>query len=151
MAIVKWKNHSLYDPWTNLKSLQDEINSLFNTDRLPSSTGLFDRNFSPSIDVVENENEFAVFCELPGIELQDIDVSIASNVLTVKGDKQTEQKKKGKYYRNETWEGSFQRTLSLPSSIDPTAISAEFEDGILRISIPKKDEARTKQITVNIK
>lgn len=152
MAIVKWKNRSLYDPWEDMKSLQNEINNLFNVDRVPSSSGLFDRNFSPSIDVVESEEGFTVFCELPGLEKENIDVSISSNVLTVKGEKLSNQdKKKGKYYRKESWAGSFQRTLSLPATIDPDGISAELEDGVLQISIPKREEAKTKQIAVNIR
>ena len=73
MAIVRWKNRDIYDPWEDLKSLQDEINDLFDVDRFPSKTGLFDRSFSPAIDVIENEHDFAVICEIPGLDQNDID------------------------------------------------------------------------------
>ncbi|MBN1410247.1 MAG: Hsp20/alpha crystallin family protein [Spirochaetales bacterium] len=152
MAIVRWKNRDLYDPWADFKSLQDEINDLFDIDRFPSTTGLFDRSVSPAIDVIEGEHEFTVKCELPGMEQKDIDVSIASNILTIKGQKKNEvEEKKGKYYKKESWAGNFQRTLSLPSSVAADKISAELKDGILTIALPKKEEAKPKQIEVNIK
>ena len=91
MAIVRWKNRDLYDPWTEL---QEEINDLFRFDRSPEGRGLFDHSVSPSIDVVEGDHEFTVTCELPGLEEKDIDVSIASNVLTIKGQKMDENEVK---------------------------------------------------------
>lgn len=152
MAIVRFKNRDLYDPWTEFKSLQEEINDLFDIDRFPTTTGLFDRSVSPAIDVVEGDHEFTVTCELPGLEHKDIDVSIAANVLTVKGEKKNERKeKKGKYYKKESWSGSFQRTLPLPTSVSADKIAAELKDGILTITLPKKEEAKPKQISVNIK
>jgi HSP20 family protein len=152
MAIVKWKNKDLYDPWAELKNLQSEINDLFNYDRLPSTTGLFERSVTPAIDFVEKENEFMVTCELPGMEEDNIDVSIASNVLTIKGNKQSsKEEKKGKYYKREIWSGSFQRTLSLPATVDSEKISAKLKDGMLTVSLPRKEEMKPKQISVKVK
>jgi len=152
MAIVKWKNPKLYDPWADLKNLQNEINDLFNYDRMPSSTGLFDRNVTPAIDFVEGENDYTVKCELPGLEQKDVDVSIASNVLTIKGSKEeNREEKKGKYYKKEIWSGSFQRTISLPSSVDSSKIFALLKDGVLSITLPRKEETKPKQISVNVK
>jgi len=152
MAIIRWKDRDMYDPWGDFKKLQNEINSLFDFDRFPATTGLFDRSFSPALDVIENSQDFTVKCELPGLDQKDIDVSIASNVLTIKGQKRDErEEKKGKYYKKESWSGSFQRTLPLPASIENDKIQAEFKEGILTITLPKKEEAKTKQIAVNIK
>lgn len=152
MALIRWKNRDLDDPWTGLRNLQNEINDLFDLDRFPVERGLFDRSVSPAIDVVEGEQDFTVTCELPGLEQKDIDVLIASNVLTIKGEKKSEQEqKKGKYYRKESWSGSFQRTLSLPVSVDSEKTRAQLKDGILVITLPKKEEAKPKQISVNIK
>jgi HSP20 family protein len=149
MAIVRWKNRDLYDPWA---SLQDEINELFDIDRSQAERGLFDHRFSPSIDIVEGNHVFTVSCELPGLEEKDIDVSIASNVLTIKGEKKSENEvKKDKYFRKESWSGSFQRTLPLPASVDSQNVNAELKNGILIIKLPKTEEAKTKQITVNVK
>ena len=151
MALVKWKNRNLYDPWAEMRTLQSEINDLFRNDRLPTTTGLFDRSVTPAIDFIEGENEFTVTCELPGLEEKDIDVSIASNVLTLKGRKNTEnENKNGKYYKKETWTGSFQRTLALPQTVDSEKIGAQLKNGILRIVLPKKEESKPKQITVEI-
>ncbi|MBN2737184.1 MAG: Hsp20/alpha crystallin family protein [Spirochaetales bacterium] len=152
MSLIKWKNRDLYNPWSEFKALQNEINDLFDMDRFPGNTGLFDRNFSPKIDVVENDQNFVVNCELPGLEQKDLDVSIASNVLTLKGTKKGhhEDGKKGQFYKKETWSGSFQRTLSLPTSVDANKIQAELKNGILTITLPKKEEAKAKQISVNV-
>ncbi len=90
MAIIRWKRDDVYNPWSELDRLQDEINDLFDLDRLPATTGLFDRPVSPAIDIVENPGDFKVICELPGIDLKDIDVSITANVLTLKGEKKGE-------------------------------------------------------------
>jgi len=152
MALIKWKNRDLYDPWSDFRTLQEEINDLFDIDRFPSVSGLFDRTDSPSIDVVEGENEFTVSCELPGMEQKDIDLSIASNVLTIKGEKKDEKEKKSsKYFKRETWSGHFQRTLSLPSSVDAEKVSAQLKDGILTVTLPKREESKPKQIAVNVK
>jgi HSP20 family protein len=154
MALVKWNNNKdVYDPLAGLRTLQDEINDLFNLDRFPSTTGLFDRrSASPAIDVVEGANNLTVTCELPGMDQNDIDVSIASNVLTIKGVKKDErEEKKEKFYRKESWSGSFQRTLPLPATIDVEKINADFKDGILTVKLPKREEAKPKQITVKIK
>ncbi|MBN2655664.1 MAG: Hsp20/alpha crystallin family protein [Spirochaetales bacterium] len=152
MAIVKWKNPKLYDPWADLRSLQNEINDLFNYDRMPGSTGLFDRSVTPAIDFVEGENDYTVKCELPGLEQKDIDVSIASNVLTIKGSKEDNREEtKGKYYKKEIWSGSFQRTISLPATVDSEKISAQLKDGLLTITLPRKEETKPKQISVSVK
>jgi len=150
MAIIRWKDRDLYDPWNNFKALQKEINNLFEVDPFQVSTGLFDRSFSPAIDAVEDANEYTITCELPGLDQKEIDVSIASNVLTIKGEKKLEEKK-GKYYKRESWAGSFQRTLPLPVQVDAEKIRAELKDGILTIVLPKKEEVKPKQIAVNIK
>lgn len=152
MAIVKWKNRDLYDPWAEMKSLQDEINALFNNDRLPSTTGLFERSVTPAIDFIEGENEYTVKCELPGLEEKDMDVSIASNILTIKGSKEKEsEEKKGKFYKKEIWNGSFQRTVSLPEMVDGEKITAALKDGMLTIVLPKKEEMKPRQISVKVK
>jgi len=152
MALIKWKNKDLYDPWDDFRNLQNEINDLFNTDRSQGYTGLFDRNFSPAIDVIESENDYSVVCELPGIEKKDIDLTLASNVLTIKGSKKDDsEEKKGKYFKKETWTGSFQRTLPLPAAVNADMISADLKDGVLTVRLPKKEEAKPRSIDVKIK
>ncbi len=141
-----------YDPMGEFLRLQDEINRLFNYDTSASMTGLFDRHISPAIDVVEKANEILVYCDLPGVRKDDVDISIANNVLTIKGEKKGEQKKdKSKSYRNEIWNGSFQRTISLPEVVDAQKVEATMKNGVLSISLAKLEEKKPKQIEVKVK
>jgi HSP20 family molecular chaperone IbpA len=87
MDLMKWKDRPSQDSWNNLRSLQKEINALFDDDFFPASAGLFDRTFSPAVDLVEQADNYLVTCELPGMENSDIDVQVADNVLTIKGEK----------------------------------------------------------------
>jgi len=152
MALMRWKNKDFYNPWTDLKQLQDEINDLFNIDREHTNTGLYDRHVALPVDVIETTDDIIVICEMPGPDEKNLDVSITSNVLTIKGNKKDEkEEKKGKYYRKESWSGSFQRTISIPGSVDSVKIKAGLTNGILTVTLPKKEEAKPKQITVNLK
>lgn len=152
MALVRWKDRNLYDPWEGFKTLQDEINQLFDVDRVPTSRGLFDRTMSPAIDVIEGAEDISVHCEVPGITLDELDVSIASNVLTIKGNKNKEGKGDDpRYYTRETWSGQFQRTISLPKDVDSEKIEAELRNGILMVTLPKREEAKQKRIAVKVK
>jgi len=151
MSLVKWEDKDLYDPWGDLKDLQDEINDLFEVDRFPATTGLFDRSLSPALDVIEGDQDFTVRCELPGIEKKDLDVTITSNILTIKGEKKGKTEEgESDYFKKESWSGSFQRTVSLPNTADSEKLSAELKDGILTVKLPKKEEAKPKQISVKI-
>jgi HSP20 family protein len=151
MNIMK-RQMNVYDQFRDLRTLQDNINDLFTFDRFPGTEGLFDRSFSPALDMTEGPNGFTVRTELPGLGEKDIDVSIASNVLTIRGEKkESSGKKDAKVYRRETWTGSFQRTLALPAAVDAEHIQAELKDGILTVTLPKREEARPKQISVSVK
>jgi HSP20 family protein len=151
MALVRWYDRDL-EPVGTFDWLQRQINELFDFPRFPESQGLFDRRVSPVIDVVEHADRFTVECDLPGIDQKDIDISIASGVLTIRGEKKTEKKsEKTKVYKKETWEGSFQRTVSLPSGVDGDKVEATFTDGVLKITLPKREEAKTKRIELKAK
>jgi len=148
------KRNSRYVPssWNNLRSLQKEINALFDDDFFPASAGLFDRTYSPTVDVVENPDEYVVTCELPGMSESDVDVQVADNVLTIKGEKKdTSEHKEKRWYKRESWYGSFQRTIPMPMGIDGEKIRGELENGVLRLTLPKKEEAKPKQISVKVK
>ncbi len=151
MALVRWYDRDL-EPVGTFDWLQRQINELFDFPRFPESQGLFDRRVSPAIDVVEHADRFTVECDLPGIDQKDIDISIASGVLTIRGEKKTEKKsEKSKVYKKETWEGSFQRTVSLPTGVDGDKVEATFTDGVLKITLPKREEAKTKKIELKAK
>jgi HSP20 family protein len=86
---------------------------------------------------------------MPGVDINDVDVSVSGNVLTLKGEKKDEhEERKGGYFHRERWSGSFQRSITLPDAIDPEKVKAEMKNGVLRITFPKRDEVKPKQIAV---
>ncbi len=150
MDLVRWTQRNNLSPVDEFERLQNEINRLFNLD-YQGSTGLFDRTTSPAVDVIEKEDSVIVRCDMPGIKKDDLDLSLAGNILTIKGEKKTEAKKdKSKNYRNETWTGIFQRTISLPDGIDPDKVGATLKDGVLELNMAKREEMRPRQIDVKV-
>lgn len=149
MALVRWRDREL-GPADTLDWLQEQVNDLFQSfGDLPLARGLFDRTISPPVDVIEMPDHYVVECELPGMDQKEIEVSIASGVLTIKGEKKAPAKAKdAKVYRNEIWEGSFQKTLSLPQNVDADKVEAAYADGVLRITVPKSESAKARRIAL---
>ena len=151
MAIVRWKN-DVWRPAEELSRLQNEINDLFEFPDVFPRRGIFDRTSSPALDLVESEDGFTMYCDLPGMDQKNLELSVASNVLTIKGERKAAEKgKDAKVYRNETWAGTFQRTLAIPSAIDADKIEAELKDGVLSVYLPKREEDKPKQIQLKVK
>ncbi len=151
MAYIRWGNN-VFDPVEGFDSLQDNINQLFNGFRGTETQGLFDRTVSPAVDVIEDNDGFSVYCDLPGVKLEDLDISVTQDVLTIKGDKKPfAQGDNRKMYKQETWHGAFQRTLGLPSLVDSAKVDASFTDGVLKIYLPKREEVKPKQISIKAK
>ena len=151
MDLIRWGN-GLEDPFIEFASLQDEINRLFNGMRVSEPRGLFDRSFSPAVDVLEHGDSFEVVCDLPGVELKDIETSITANVLTIKGERKGPTALPDKdTYRSDRRLGLFQRTLQLPLPVNTSQVEATLKDGVLRIRLPKQEELKPRQITVKAK
>lgn len=114
--------------------------------------GVWNRpEWAPAIDVSENEEEFVVHAEVPGIGRDDLDISVTGNTLTLRGEKREERdEKEGNAHRVERSYGTFTRTIGLPSSVDPNRVEANMKDGVLRIRIAKKEEAKPRQIEVKV-
>ncbi|MBN1140044.1 MAG: Hsp20/alpha crystallin family protein [Anaerolineae bacterium] len=106
--------------------------------------------FNPQVDVVEDEKEIHVSAELPGMDENDIDVSLSQGVLTIKGEKRHEKKDEGKnYYRLERSYGSFQRSIPLPAEVNEDKVEATFKNGVLTVTLPKTAAARArKQVAI---
>lgn len=99
--------------------------------------------WAPKVDIKEEEKEFVVFADIPGVDPNDIDIEMDGNTLTVKGEKKAEQEQKGKnYYRLERTTGKFYRQFTLPESIDSDKISAKTKNGVLAIHLPKAEEGK---------
>ena len=108
--------------------------------------------WAPAIDVQEEEDKFVVKVELPGVNEEDVNVSVAGDTLTIEGEKKAESEVKRKgYYYSETSYGSFSRSITIPSTIDIGRIEANYDKGVLEISLPKAPEVKPKKITVAAK
>jgi len=151
MDLIRWGN-SLSDPFMEVETLQDEINRLFDGARVAEPRGLFERTFSPAIDVLESDDGFKVLCDIPGIEIKDIEISIAGSVLTIKGERKAGGSAgNGNVYKTDTKAGRFQRTVQLPLPVDPDKVDAVLKDGVLQIALPKDEELKPRQISVKAK
>ena len=143
-------------PWSPLRELaplRKEMDSLFRRfwGELPF-TGTPAEEWLPSMDVSETADSIVVKAELPGMEAKDIDVSILGDRLTIKGEKKKEEEKKGEHFHSmERYYGSFQRSFRLPSTVNMDKIEAGFDKGILTITLPKTEEAKTKEIKIEVK
>jgi HSP20 family protein len=147
MDLARWDSGFL-DPTRSLDGLRREINDLFDFSTPLQSRGLFDRMVAPAIDVIETDEGFTIMADLPGMDAKSIDISIASNVLTIQGEKKSPERK-GEVYRSETWEGRFQRTISLPGDVDSNEVNATYRNGVLEVTVAKREEAKARQITVS--
>ena len=149
MAIVRW------DPFQDLISLQERMNRLFEQtlDRSRGEReGMVPGTWAPAVDIYETPDSIVLQAELPGLSKDDIDIQVRDNVLTLKGDRRSEKEvKEGNYLRVERAYGGFQRAFTLPAAVQADKIRAVFKDGVLDVSIPKAEEAKPKQIKIDVK
>jgi HSP20 family protein len=141
-----------WEPFREFATLQGRMNRLFRD----SYTGGQDESlttstFAPALDVYEDEHQVVLKIEVPGIDEKDIDVRVENNTLTVHGERKIEKEEKEENYRRvERQYGSFTRTFTLPQTVDTENVSANYDKGVLKINLPKKAEAKPKQIKVNV-
>ena len=143
------------DPWKDFGSLQERINRMFDdTIRTLHPTDgeeLEKGTWAPAVDIYETNDSFVVSADLPGLNKDEIQIDLKDNTLTLKGEKKFEEKvSKDNYIRVERAYGSFVRSFTLPQNVDPEKIKAKYKEGILEMTIPKKEEAKPKQIKVEL-
>ena len=146
-VITRW------DPFREFATLQGRMNRLFRESYGPQGReeSLTSTTFAPPVDVYEDEHNVSLKIEVPGIDEKDIDVRIENNILTVHGERKFEKEEKEENFRRvERQYGSFTRTFTLPNTVDSEKVSANYDKGILKIALPKKAEAKPKQIKVNV-
>jgi HSP20 family protein len=136
------------EPMDEFDQLERELSRWF--DFGFDQMGLFDREFAPRLDLLETDDSYILTVELPGIDKKDLNVAVENNVLTIEGEKKYANKEKKRFFRKEIWEGSFRRTISLPTAADPNKVKAELKDGLLTIILGKKEEHKPRQITVSV-
>jgi HSP20 family protein len=147
MAIVRW------EPFRDLFITQDRFNRLFNEtfSRAFGDEEGNSRAWAPAVDIFENDNNIVLKAELPGVDPKDVEVRVEDNTLYLKGERKFEKEvKEDNYHRIERSYGSFARSFALPGSIDSDKVQAEYKDGILSLSIPKREEAKPKTIKINV-
>jgi HSP20 family protein len=106
--------------------------------------------FTPSVDVIDREDEVVVRAQVPGFSKEDIDISVSGTMLTIKGETKAEEKEeKGDYYRCEITRGAFSRTLPLPAEVDDTKARAAMQDGVLELTLPKLEKSKRRRITID--
>ena len=144
MTIVRW------EPLRELGSLQNEMNRLFNTVfDTPQPSGSTLRRWMPAMDLVETHESFVLRADLPGLAEEDIKIEFDEGTLTVSGERKAEHEAKSEgYYRVERAFGSFSRSLTLPQGIDPEAVTASFDRGVLEIRVPKPEERKPRRIEI---
>ena len=144
-TIARW------EPFRGVTTLQDQINRLF--------TDAFNRNgeqsslsaWAPAVDIYETEHELVVKADLPDIDPKDLDIRVENNLLTIRGERKFEKKvSEENYLRVERSFGSFARSFTLANTVNTDAIKAEYQNGVLTLAIPKREEAKPKQIKVNV-
>jgi HSP20 family protein len=147
MTIVRW------EPFRELSTLQNEMNRLFNTVfDTPSGGGNGGstlRRWMPAMDLVETEDNFVLRADLPGVSEDDVKIEFEDGTLTVSGERKAEHETKSEgYYRVERASGAFSRSLTLPQGVDPEAVAASFDRGVLEIRIPKPEERKPRRIEI---
>jgi HSP20 family protein len=132
-------------------TLQDQINRLFDDtfERTGQESNL--TAWAPAVDIYENEHELVVKADLPDIDSKDLDIRVENNILTIRGERKFEKKvNEDNYLRVERAYGAFSRSFALANSVNPDGIKADYQNGVLTLVIPKREEAKPKQIKVNV-
>ena len=143
MNLVRCNSHGRLAPSYAFGGLEDELNRFFNLASPRTS------RWVPSIDLSETADGYTLEADLPGLGEEDIELTVKENVVTLKGERKEASHVEGQgYHRSERRHGSFQRAFELPASIDATQVTAAFDKGVLRVEIPKREEAKPHSIKV---
>jgi HSP20 family protein len=144
-SITRW------DPFRNLASLQEQVNRLFEGNLSHERDQSALTAWSPSVDVYETENDLVIKADLPEVIEKDIDVRVENNMLTIRGERKLEQRvKEENYLRMERSYGFFTRSFSLPNTVNTEQIQAQYSDGVLTVTLPKRAESKPKQVKINV-
>ena len=163
-SLVKWdpfrwdlfKASSVWEPFRELEKMHNRLASFFDRglpllEGFPEAEELTFAAWTPRVDVVEDDGEYIINVELPGVEKDEVKVSVKDRVLSISGERKSEKEEKGKkYQRVERAYGAFMRSFTLPEDAAREKLNANFKDGILKVHIPKEESAKTKAIEVKV-
>lgn len=142
-----WPTSWYANPWTELDRLQREMSRLFEPfARLSSSQGNF-----PAVNIWTGENEALLTAEIPGVKPKELEITVKENTVTIRGSRDSEDLKEGEsYLRQERGAGTFVRTFSLPFHVDESKVTAHYQAGILRLTLPRREQDKPRKITVSV-
>ncbi|MFA6468840.1 MAG: Hsp20/alpha crystallin family protein [Bacteroidota bacterium] len=151
--MTQWNRE--FPAFRGLQSLQTDVNRIFDEffrgDILANDT-FFSRDWNPAVDIIENNDNYVLKAELPGMNKDDVKITLENNVLTIRGEKKNEMETKGEnFHRVERSYGSFERNFTMPGTIKVNDIDAQYKDGVLTLMMPKAEEAKPKVIDVKVK
>jgi len=142
-----------YDPFRDLRTLQEEVNRLFSTNltrAFDDDQGIGRGAWAPSVDIYENKDQIVLEAELPGMNQDDFDLSVENNVITLRGERKFEKTEEtDNYHRVERSYGAFTRSFTLPQTVSPEGATAEYNNGVLRVTLPKREETKARRIQVS--
>jgi HSP20 family protein len=151
MAIVRW------EPFRDLMGLQERMNRLFDESyRGTRPAGNADEwalggSWAPAVDIYEQDGNIVMKAELPGVDPKAVDIRLENNTLTLRGERKLDKEvKEDSYHRVERAYGAFSRSFTLPTVVDQGNIKAEYRDGVLKLTLPKREEAKPRQIQINV-
>ena len=140
-----------WEPSRGVTTLQDQINRLFNDSFQRTDEEANLSAWAPAVDIYETEQELVVKADLPEVDPKDLDIRVENNILTIRGERKFEKNvNEDNYLRVERSYGSFSRSFTLANTVNSEAIKADYQNGVLTLSIPKREEAKPKQIKVNV-
>jgi HSP20 family protein len=144
MSLIRYTPFNEFEAFpAGLKAFQDTVNRLFTE---PNG-----RPWVPAVDIKENENELILKADVPGLEMKDIDVQMENGTLTLRGERKFDsEKKEGSWHRVERSYGRFERAFTLPETVNFDAVKADYKNGVLTITLPKKEIAKPRQIKVAV-
>ncbi|HBY62905.1 MAG TPA: hypothetical protein DEH78_24040 [Solibacterales bacterium] len=145
MTLLKYNPFDVDDFPTGLRVFQDTVNRMLSD--LPS------RPWVPAVDILETENELVLTADVPGLKLEDIDIRLENGTLSLKGERKFEKEEKSEkqgYHRIERGYGHFARTFSLPDTVDVEKVTADYKDGVLKVTLPKKEIAKPRTVRVQV-
>jgi HSP20 family protein len=140
-----------WEPFRGAATLEEQVNRLFGNALEHSCEESNLTSWAPAVDIYETEHELVVKADLPEVDPKELDIRVENNLLTIRGERKFEKKVNGdNYLRVERAYGSFSRSFSLANTVNAEAIKADYQNGVLRLAIPKREEAKPKQIKVNV-
>jgi HSP20 family protein len=140
-----------WEPFRGAATLQEQVNRLFGNVLEHSGEESNLTSWAPAVDIYETEHELVVKADLPEVDPKELDIRVENNLLTIRGERKFEKKvSEDHYLRVERAYGSFSRSFSLANTVDAEAIKADYQNGVLTLTIPKREEAKPKQIKVNV-